>query len=379
MTPFAIQTPGQILFGRGESAKAAGLIRSFGDRGILVHGASAHRAAWLIDALQGQGATVLPLACAEEPTIAMLEAALALARPFAPSWVVALGGGAAMDLGKAMAALIPAPRAVLDYLEVSGPGRPLDAAPLPYLALPTTSGTGSEVTRNAVIGLPDLGRKVSIRDTRMLARVAIIDPALTDNAPRTVTLASGMDAVVQVIEPYVSCRANAFSDAIARPAIAPGLAAVRRLMQGEDAEARDTMAWVSLSGGLALAHSGLGAVHGLAGVIGGMCPAAHGALCAVLLAPVLEMNRRRVTGASATRLDEVMAILGASFGGPAAKAPASLAAWLRDTGLPGLTALGLDPSQHARAAAGALTASSTKANPVVLSEADLREVLEQAA
>jgi alcohol dehydrogenase class IV len=344
-----------------------------------VHGASAHRAAWLIDALQGQGARVLPLPCAQEPTLAMLESALVQARAHGPAWVAALGGGAAMDLGKAMAALIPAPRGALDYLELSGPGRPLDAAPLPFVALPTTSGTGSEVTRNAVIGLPDLGRKVSIRDTRMLARLAIIDPALTDHAPRAVTLASGMDAVVQVIEPYVSCRANAFSDAIARPAIAPGLAAVRRLMQGEDAAARDTMAWVSLSGGLALAHAGLGAVHGLAGVIGGMCPAAHGALCGVLLAPVLEMNRRRATGASAARLDEVLAILGASFGCPDAKAPATLAAWLRDTGLPGLTDLGLEPSQHARAAAGALTASSTKANPVVLSEADLREVLEQAA
>lgn len=235
------------------------------------------------------------------------------------------------------------------------------------------------MTRNAVIGLPHLGRKVSLRDTRMLARVAIIDPALTDRCPRAVTLASGMDAVVQVIEPYVSCRANAFSDALSRPAIATGLTAIRRLMEVEDPGARDAMAWVSLSGGLALAHAGLGAVHGLAGVIGGICPAAHGALCGALLAPVLAMNRKRTTGGAARRLDEVCAIIGSAFDCTAEDAPAVLAHWLKEAGLPGLTAQGLAPARHAEVAISAMGSSSMKGNPVPLFEPDLRQVLEQAA
>jgi len=379
MTPFAIHAPGRILFGRAEAAKAVGPIRGFGDRGIVVHGASADRAAWLLDSLHAQGCEVLAIGCAQEPTLGMLEAALARARPFSPAWVAAIGGGATLDLGKAVAAMIPAPRPALDYLEVAGPGRALDAAPLPFIALPTTAGTGAEATRNAVIGLPNLGRKVSMRDERMLARLAIIDPGLTDGCPRGVTLASGMDAIAQVIEPYVSCRATPFTDALSRPAIPTGLAAVQRLMQCEDPAARDALAWVSLSGGLALENAGLGAVHGLAGVIGGIIPAAHGALCGALLGPVLEMNRTRATNAASLRLVEVCAMIGAAFGCSAAGAPARLAEWLRDTGLPGLTAQGLDPARHDQIADAALTSSSIKGNPVALSAADLREILNQAS
>jgi alcohol dehydrogenase class IV len=189
---------------------------------------------------------------------------------FRPDWVAALGGGAAIDLGKALAALIPAPDGPMEHLEVVGKGLPLKVPPLPFIAIPTTAGTGAEVTRNAVIGLPDHGRKVSLRDERMVARVAIVDPALTDGCPRGVTLASGLDAVTQVIEPFVSVKATPYTDALARPAIATGMAALMRLMQGEDPEARDRLAWVSLCGGLALSNGGLGAVHGFAGVIGGM-------------------------------------------------------------------------------------------------------------
>jgi hypothetical protein len=169
----------------------------------------------------------------------------------------------------------------MDHLEVVGRGLPLTEAPLPFIAIPTTAGTGSEATKNAVIGLHDQGRKVSLRDDRMLARLAIVDPALTDGTPWAVTLASGLDAVTQVIEPFVSVKATPYTDAISAPAISAGLMALQRLRQGEDQDARDALAWVSLSGGLALANAGLGAVHGLAGVIGGLCPAPHGAVSAV--------------------------------------------------------------------------------------------------
>lgn len=381
MTPFAIAAPPHILFGRGEAGKAAALIAAFGPRGVLVHGAHLRRAAWLIDGLKGQGLQVQTLSCPEEPTLAMVERAVADLRGLRPAWVVALGGGAVIDMGKALAALIPAPGGAMDHLEVVGKGLPLTADPLPFIALPTTSGTGAEVTKNAVIGLPEHGRKVSLRDDRMIARLAIVDPALTDLCPRGVTLAAGLDAITQVVEPYVSSRATPYTDALAMPAIVAGLPALMRLMQGEDPAARDTMAWVSLCGGLALANAGLGAVHGLAGVIGGMTGAAHGAICGVLLPHVLVENRRAAPPGSraAERLDWVCASLGQALGTDAAGAPQALAAWSRAAGLPGLTAQGLGPADHAATAVAALTSSSMKGNPVPLPAAALEAALAAAA
>ena len=383
MTPFGIQGPGQIRFGRGEAAHAPALIAAFGRRGLLVHGANPARAAGLHAALTRAGCDVLAMACSAEPTLPMLNDALAKARPHAPDWVAAIGGGAVLDLGKALAALVPSPRGAMDHLEVVGLGLPLGAPPLPFIAIPTTAGTGAEATKNAVIGLPDHGRKVSLRDDRMLARLAIVDPALTDGCPWPITLASGLDAVVQVIEPYVSLRATPFTDALTRPVLGLGLRALQQLHLAEELEARDDLTWVSLCGGLALANAALGAVHGLAGPIGGVSPAPHGAVCGALIGPTLAANR---TCARATanmralaRLDEVCALIADTLGGPAEEAPDTLAAWARAAGLPGLTALGLAPADHARVVSAARDASSMKGNPVTLSESDLLAILAAAA
>ncbi|WP_134678609.1 iron-containing alcohol dehydrogenase [Paracoccus ravus] len=373
MNSFGFALPGRVIFGRGEAQKAPALIRAYGTRGIVVHGADARRAAWLVEALRAEGAEVLTLACGSEPTLPMLEDTLAQAKGFRADWVAGLGGGAALDLGKALAGLIPAPGGIMDHLEVVGRGLTLAAAPLPYIALPTTAGTGAEATRNAVIGLPDHGRKVSIRDERMLPRVAIVDPALTDGCPRKVTLASGLDALAQVIEPYISSKATPFTDALVRPVIAPGLRALARLMQAEDADARDKLAWTSLCGGIALANGGLGAVHGLAGVIGGVTPASHGAICGVLLGPVLAMNRGLV--ADTARIDEVCAVIADVLGGVPADAPATLSDWARECGLLGLQAQGLAPARHAEVARASLASSSMKGNPVAPQLSDLQAVL----
>ena len=375
MTPFSIAAPARILFGRGEAAKAPTLIRAFGARGLIVHGSTASRAQWLMDALRAAGADVTAIACEHEPTLMMLETATASARRFRPDWVTAIGGGAALDLGKALAALIPAPGGAMDHLEVVGKALPLSVPPLPFIALPTTAGTGAEVTKNAVIGLPDHARKVSLRDDRMIARVAIIDPALTDGCPWPVTLASGLDAVTQVIEPYVSLKATPYTDAIAFPAIAPGLRALMRLQRGEDPKARDALAWTSLCGGLPLANAGLGVVHGLAGVIGGTTGAAHGAICGALLGPVLQMNRARSTGEARPRLDYVCTLLADLLGCTSEAAPDALATWAHSAGLPRLSALGVTPAKHASLALAAQNASSTKGNPVVLTDAELCAVL----
>jgi alcohol dehydrogenase class IV len=251
------------------------------------------------------------------------------------------------------------------------------------VALPTTAGTGAEVTRNAVISVKEHARKVSLRDARMLPRLAIVDPALTDGCPRAITLASGLDAITQVIEPYVCTRANPLTDALCRDASPRGLSALIRLMQAEDAHARDEIAWVSLCGGLALANAGLGAVHGLAGPLGGLTGAAHGAICGVLLPHVLIANRAAVTDpALAARLDEVGRWIAAAFDrtdGALAPAAAHLADWGRASGLPGLTALGVDAAAMAAAAEAAATSSSMKANPASLSAEVLLSVMRAAA
>jgi len=370
MTPFSILAPGRLLFGRGQAGMAAAAVTGLGRNVFLVHGRDAARAAWLMRDLQAMHAAVTPHAASGEPTLDDLERALTAARHARADVVVALGGGAAIDLGKAVAALVPQDTAPSDHLEVVGRGLPLARAPLPFVALPTTAGTGAEATKNAVIGVPARGRKVSLRDDRMVPRVAIVDPALTDACPRAVTLASGLDAITQVIEPYLSVRANAFTDALCRDAIPRGFAALIRLMAGEDAEARDEMAWVSLCGGLALANAGLGAVHGLAGVIGGATGAAHGAVCGALLPHVLRMN---ATHAPSPRTEAVRHWLAAAFGAP--DGMAALAAWARDSGLPNLSELGVRPAQHLSLAEAALDASSMKANPFQPSRDMLSDVL----
>ncbi|MEM6971177.1 MAG: iron-containing alcohol dehydrogenase [Pseudomonadota bacterium] len=376
LPPFSLVAPREIVFGRGRATESAPRIAAFGRSVFLVHGQNADRAAWLVEALQAEGADVASFACAGEPDMAVLDAAAAAAR--GASVVVGLGGGAAMDLAKAAAALATAAGPALRYLEVVGEGRPLEADPLPFVALPTTAGTGAEATKNAVIGVPAERRKVSLRDPRMLADLALVDPALTDGCPWGVTLASGLDAITQVIEPYLSSRANPLTDALCRQAIPMGLAALRRLAEGDNADARDTMAFVSLCGGLALANAGLGVVHGLAGVLGGVTGAAHGAICGRLLPFGIDANAAVAGGETARRIEEVRHWIGTALDVAPGEATATLAAWSADRGLPGLAAMGLGKDQIAPFAEASARASSMKANPVPLSTADLERLLKNA-
>ncbi|SIS72375.1 hypothetical protein SAMN05421772_103280 [Paracoccus saliphilus] len=381
-TPFAFATATEILFGRGQAAEAPARITGLGQRVLLVHGSNPARSEWLRRGLAASGCKVADYPVGAEPDMMMIEAGVDKAREVGAQAIVAIGGGAVIDAGKAIAALVPATRPMLDHLEVVGQGLSLDLDPLPFVAMPTTAGTGAEVTRNAVIGVPEHRRKVSLRDARMLPRLAIVDPALTDGCPRAVTLSSGLDAITQVIEPYVCTRANPMTDALCRDAIPRGLAALRRLMEAEDARARDEMAWVSLCGGLALANAGLGAVHGLAGPLGGLTGAAHGAICGILLPHVLIANRAAVTDQNlAARLDEVGAWIGYAFDLPAeglGQSASALADWSRANELSSLTGLGVDAQAQEAAARAAASSSSMKANPAALSVASLEEVMRAA-
>ncbi len=376
MQPFGFATAARILFGRGKAAEAPCQIPRFGENVFLVHGASAKRAAWLRDGLGAKGARVTTFSCQREPQLDDLNAATQAAAGC--DCVVSLGGGAAIDLGKATAAMLAASGPPLTHLEVVGQGKPLDAPPVPFIAIPTTAGTGAEVTKNAVIGVPEQGRKVSLRDDRMLADLAIVDPALTDHTPWNVTLASGLDAITQVVEPYLCNRGNPLTDALCRAAIPFGLEALATLQTTETEEARDAMAYVSLCGGLALANAGLGAVHGLAGVIGGKTDAPHGAVCGALLPHVLQTNAMTITEHAplALRFAEVSAWVHQATGCATME---GFSIWCRKAGLPNLKDLGVATGDHAWIAEHSAQSSSMKANPVQLTQGQLIGILAKAS
>lgn len=379
---FSFFSPGAIHFGRGQSQEAAKLAADFGNTVLLVHGSQASRAQWLVDACMSEGLTVQTIACRTEPSLPDIEAALKALEGRAPDVVLALGGGSVMDFAKALSALIPSSGTPITYLEGVGGGRPLDAAPLPMIALPTTAGTGAEVTKNAVISVPEYGVKVSLRDPRMVPRIAIVDPSLMQGAPKQVTLAAGLDAVTQVIEPYLSNKANPMTDALCMAAIPVGLRVLKDLVENDAPDAWDSMAWVSTCGGLALANSGLGAVHGFAGVIGGMTQAPHGEICGALLPAVLESHLKNAGAQddTAARLNWVLAHIDTYFAqGEQGGGLACLRDWSKVMGLRGLHAIGLAEADFPTAAKAASTASSMKANPFLLSQSELLEILAAAA
>jgi alcohol dehydrogenase class IV len=375
---FSFSSPQTIHFGRGQSQRAAAIAKGFGNTTLLVHGANAQRAEWLVTSCNDAGLSIKTISCQNEPSLPDIEHALAELQGFRPAVVIGLGGGSVIDLAKALAALIPCTGPALSYLEVVGDGRPLDQSPVPMIALPTTAGTGAEVTKNAVISVPDYGLKVSLRDPRMIPQIAIVDADLMQGAPQLVTLAAGLDAVTQVIEPYLSIKSNLMTDAICRAAIPLGLGVLRDVIENDSPDAWDAMAWVSTCGGLALANAGLGAVHGFAGVIGGKTNAPHGEICGTLLPAVLESHLRKSqenTGIH-ERLSWVLGHIDAHFAnGRQGCGITELRRWSTTLGLRRLNGLGLSSEDYDEVAQAAANASSMKGNPFPLNHADLIEIL----
>ncbi len=276
---FEFATAKRVIFGEGKAATLPELTRTFGARPLVVTGASPERPAKLVSALSAE-----TFAVQGEPTVDLVREGVRRLREAACDVVVSIGGGSAIDAGKSIAAIATNGGEPLEFLEVVGKGRAIAAAPLPFIAAPTTAGTGSEVTRNAVLGSTQHGVKASLRSPLMLPRVALVDPELTYALPPAVTAYTGLDALTQLIEPYVSARANPLVDSICIGGIERVAGALRRAYHdGADEEARREMALASLFGGLALANAGLGVVHGLAAPLGGQWKAPHGALCAALL------------------------------------------------------------------------------------------------
>lgn len=376
---FSFETPTEIWFGRGEARNAAPKIHGFGCSVLLVTGANKERAQWLRTDLGDLNCRVTEFVVACEPNIQVIQDGVAIAKSQSIDVVVAVGGGSAIDAGKAIAALAVTQSDLMDHLEVVGQGLPLNTAPLPYVTIPTTAGTGAEVTKNAVIDVPDQRRKVSLRDKLMFANLAIIDPSLTDLTPKHVTLACGLDAITQVIEPYLCKRHNPFTDALTLSAIETGIKALMRLMDVETPAARDQLCWTSLCGGIALANSGLGAVHGLAGPLGGLSGATHGNICGALLPSSLWMHKVLLNeGDTLLRLRRVEGIFSTVLNCETDIAFEAFSKWSRANGQKGLDELGVTAENIIQAATYALTSSSMKANPIALSIEQLDQMMEHA-
>ena len=356
----------------------AGLGVAEGATVVVVHSRSARWAADLARDLRALGLLPVMWPAGGEPSLPDLEQAIAALRPKSPGAVVAIGGGSALDMGKALAALLCSDSPVRDHLEIVGKGRPLDHAPLPFVAIPTTAGTGAEATKNAVIDIPEARRKVSLRDARMIPAVAVLDPELTYGLPRQLSLSTGMDALTQLIEPFLSHKATAATDALTAAAILPTMRALIRLSQGEDAGARATMLNAAHLSGIALANAGLGAVHGFAGVIGGQTGRPHGAICAALLPEVLRVNRLACAraGQAMGKFAALDGMISEAFGSRLRPAEQLLAGFNAAQALAGL---GLEKASDFDVPAVvemAKSASSMKANPVALSSQELTEILE---
>ncbi len=389
MNPFELATAGRIVFGAGAQRQVAAAVAATGARAaLLVTGASRARASTLAAELAASGVKVAAFAIPGEPALDVVRAGVAAARAAAVGAVVAHGGGSALDGGKAIAALAANPGDALDYLEVVGRGRALERTPLPFFAVPTTAGTGSEVTRNAVLSVPEARVKASLRSPSMLPRLAAVDPDLLAGLPPAVIASSGLDALSQVIEPFLSIRANPVTDALARDGIGRSARALRPAFAGQlarDPGLREDLALASLTGGLCLANAGLGAVHGFAAPAGGMFGAPHGAVCAALLPHELDVNLRALRARAPQhpalpRFAELAALL---TGAPARDVTAEdgvafVAALTRDLRVPGLASHGMRGSDVPALVDKAKQASSMKGNPLPLTDDELTEIAHRA-
>ncbi len=380
---FEFATAGRVIAGRGALAAAGAAARALGRRALIVTGRSPERGGALARHLAAAGVSSATFSVEGEPSTSTAADGVLVAIGEHCDLVVGIGGGSAIDAAKAIAALAANGGELFDYLEVIGRGQPLAAASWPMIAIPTTAGTGSEVTRNAVLASPEHQVKVSLRSASMLPRVAIVDPDLTRDLPAMLTATTGLDALTQLIEPYVSSRANPMVDALCVEGLRRAAVALPRACRdGEDLAARADMALAALWSGMALANAGLGAVHGLAGPIGGMFTAPHGGVCAALLPHVVAGNldalRRAGDGRTVARFDAVARLL---TGSPTASADDGVL-WVsrlvEEFGVPSLRAYGVTPDRIADIIEPARRANSMKANPVELTAQQLTEILQRA-
>ncbi len=391
IAPFAIARLPRIVFGAGSLSTVPDEAAALGRHALVVTGARAFRRTgrWggLLRGLAERGIAVADLAVDDEPSPDLVDRAVAEFGRLGVEMVIAVGGGSALDAGKAIAGLLASGGSVMDHLEGVGRGLPYAGPALPFLAVPTTAGTGSEATRNAVLSRRGAdGFKKSFRDERLVARVAVVDPDLLESCPREVIAANGMDAFTQLLESVVSTRANPMTDALGWS----GLEAFRdgfwEMLDGTgDAAAggRAGMAYASLISGINLAQTGLGSVHGLASPLGALFPIPHGVVCGTLVAAATEVNIRalevrRPDGPALAKYARAGALLTRRRYDSDAAARRALVDLLEDwtarLELPRLSRYGMGPADLDRIVA-ASGGNSMKTNPLVLEPAEIAEVV----
>jgi len=381
---FEFGTAARIIFGPGTAGEFAPLAAQLGGRALVVTGGCTERAGPVLAVLEESGVDCSTFSVPVEPTPRLVDEGLRVARDAGADLVVGVGGGSVIDAGKAIAAMLRNPGRLEDYLEVVGRGRQISCNPVPYIAIPTTSGTGSEVTKNAVLRVPEYRVKVSMRGRLMLPRLAVVDPELTYSMRPGLTAATGLDALTQLMEAYVCRKASPLTDCICREGLRRAGRSLKRAFEDPaDKAAREDMSLASLFGGLALSNSGLGAVHGLAGPLGGLTGAPHGMICAALVAFTVRLNietlESRAPGSpTLKRYDQIAELLSGKAGATALEGVDWLERLCSALKVPCLSELGLAESDFAEVVAGAQKSSSMKGNPVELSDEELVEVLRQA-
>ncbi len=378
---------GRIIVERGGIKRLGELAREHGTRALLVHNAreTGQRAQ---EILSSAGLSVASYVHKGEPTVTTVMQVIDLGRQSDAQVVIGLGGGSAIDCSKAAAAILANGGEPLDYMEVVGRGKKITRPSLPWIAVPTTAGTGAEATRNAVVAAPEQQFKASIRSEHMLPRLALLDAELAVDVRREVTAASGADALCQLIESYTSAKANPISDGLALEGIMRAAKSLQRVYdEPQDVEARENMAIAALLSGITLTNAGLGAVHGFAAPMGGRYPVPHGVVCAALLPHVIRANVRALR----QRLPNspVLArysIIGPSLTGEgyisadaaidaAVNYIAELTCYMQ---IPPLRQYGVKHEDIPQLVAAARKSSSMRYNPIELTEDELAGILEAA-
>ncbi|WP_321370833.1 iron-containing alcohol dehydrogenase [uncultured Draconibacterium sp.] len=376
---FSFATAGQIIFGNYSLEKVPELVAGFGKKVVLVTGKKSSRAEELM-AKFSQGTDTVIFNVPGEPTTDLIEAGVKLARQHVSDVVVGFGGGSVIDGAKAIAAMATNKGELLDYLEVIGRGNPLTEKPLPCIAIPTTAGTGAEVTKNSVIKSPENNVKVSLRSNQMYPDVAVVDPVLTWSMPPALTASTGVDALTHLMETFVSNQANPFIDMVCREGLTRISCSLRKAYKdGNDKQAREDMAMASLLGGMALANVKLGAVHGFAGPMGGMFPIPHGAVCACLMTAVIKENIQvlRESKLDSSKYDELAKILTGNEKAISSDAAIWASELIAELQIPPLSEFGLAKEDFPVLVEKAKVASSMKGNPVKLTDEQLFRILER--
>jgi len=381
---FEFATATRIIFGPGTIEEVPSIASEMGQRASVVVGRTVERVQPLLDQLKKQGIEFEIFNVPGEPTTKLVREALQRIRQARFDFVIGIGGGSVLDTGKVIAALITNPGDLLDYLEIIGRGKKLSRTPVPYIAIPTTSGTGAEVTRNAVLGDLEHRVKVSMRSPSMLPSLAVVDPVLTYSMTPDLTASTGLDALTQLMEAYVSNQANPLTDGICGEGLQRAAYSLRvAYKDGNDKTARENMSLASLFGGLALANAKLGAVHGFAGPMGGMFSLPHGIICGRLLPFVMEANVKSLQSSmpdspSLARYDEVARVLTGTNTARAADGVEWVQNLCIELNVPSLSTFGIKEENFPMIVEKSQKASSMKGNPISLTDEEMTEILKKA-